>query len=58
MEDDVFDAPRPPPAEWVEALDRGRADAKAGRVSPWAEVRARLLKRISPMKEAVDDSLR
>ena len=37
------DAPRPPPAGWLEALERSEADLAAGRTTPWQEVRTRLL---------------
>ena len=32
MDTDESVAPRPPPREWVEALERARADVAAGRV--------------------------
>ena len=41
MESD--DAPRLPPAEWLEALARSDADIAAGRTVTWQEARARLL---------------
>ena len=37
------DVPRPPPAVWLEALDRSEADLAAGRTMPWRKVRTRLL---------------
>lgn len=40
---DLDDTPRPPPAGWLEALERSEADLAAGRTVPWAEIRARLL---------------
>jgi hypothetical protein len=38
---------KPAPAEWVEALQRGRDDLAAGRSVPVAEVLAKVEKRIA-----------
>ncbi len=35
-----------PPKEWIDALERGRADIAAARTAPWDEVRARLSDKI------------
>lgn len=43
-------APRPPPAGWLEALDRSEADLAAGRTVSWQEVRARLLATLDEME--------
>jgi hypothetical protein len=50
--DDDDETPRPPPPEWIEALERGRADVAAGRVSSWDEVRARLVAHIAAANAA------
>ena len=44
------DAPRPPPAGWLEALERSEADLAAGRTVPWQEVRTRLLATLDEME--------
>lgn len=48
--DDLDDTPRPPPAGWLEALERSEADLAAGRTVPWLEVRARLLATLAEME--------
>ena len=37
------DIPRDPPQEWLDALEKSRADLAAGRTVPWTDARARLL---------------
>jgi predicted transcriptional regulator len=39
-----------PPAEWVEALDRGLADIEAGRIVPMEPVLSRLRAAIARME--------
>jgi predicted transcriptional regulator len=52
MDSDRGDTRRDPPQEWLDALERGRADIAAGRTAPWSEVKARLLARIAFMEQA------
>jgi len=47
---DDNDAPRPPPAGWLEALERSEADLAAGRTMPWHEVRTRMLATLAEME--------
>ena len=44
------DAPRPPPAGWLEALERSEADLAAGRVVPGEVVMERLRRTIAEME--------
>jgi predicted transcriptional regulator len=54
--DQQHDTPQPPPAAWIEALERGRADAAAGRTVPvepfLADLEAALTARLA--KKATD----
>ena len=41
--DQNHDTPRPPPAGWLEAIERGEADLAAGRTVPASSVLAELM---------------
>jgi len=39
-----------PPQSWLDALDEGEADIRAGRVTPWPEARAQLYALLESLK--------
>jgi hypothetical protein len=49
--DNMDDTPRPPPAHWLEALERSEADLAAGRTVPLEPVLARMRESIVRMEE-------